>query len=263
MEALLEKLGIPADFTRTELVTASQEARELMTKLRIYSNQKQWDKVERLQKEIKALVPMNLKCNQQAIMNKEVRIRWRQGEIDNQEYIRQMKDVLELTLPLESFFKKGEKYLTYEEQTCIQNLMLAMEKNCNEHLTCMLQFEAIYRPYFEKGLYETVSGMYDFIMNYVASILGSLGKYDQSDQYNVIILTGCLRSRRSGAIHEVIYDYWWNHDQRKQKNIPTNIKLDSIKELSKCIFFSRISKSKKNETFYRMKLENLKDNNAL
>lgn len=44
----------------------------------------------------------------------------------NEEYLRQMRETLELTLPFNAFLKEGEKYLTYEEQLCILNRMFCL-----------------------------------------------------------------------------------------------------------------------------------------
>ncbi len=258
VEALLEKLGIPADFTRTELVTASQEARELMTKLRIYSNQKQWDKVERLQKEIKALVPMNIRYNQQAIMNKEILVQRKKDQLSNDAYLHQMKEVLELTLPFEAFIKDGPKYLTHEEQICIQNMMTYMEQNSPEFQTCIQRFTELYSPFLENGLLETVTNIYELVMGNIESVWGNQNKYDQSDRYIEVLLIGCLRFRRPGALHAFLYDRWWNHDQRKQKGMSTTKILNDMEELKKCILFSKLTKSKNDLLFYQKHLNKLR-----
>ena len=55
-----------------------------------------------------------------------------------------------MTLPYEAFLKSGEKYLTYEEQSCIQNMMLGIKENNDEKMTCMQHFERIYNLYIDK-----------------------------------------------------------------------------------------------------------------
>jgi len=257
---LLSRLRLPIEYTRTELITSSQEARELMVELRICFGEKQWDRAEQLRNEIQKLIPMNLLYNQQAMMNKDVLIRWEKNKITSKEYFQQMRNVLELTLPYDSFLKEGEKYLTHQEQICIQNLMQALDTQSDECLTCMQQFEEMYQFFVDAKLQETVSNMYDFIMDTVGSMLGNLGHFDQSDKYNEIILTGCLRTRRSGALHGAIYGQWWNYDQRIRKGIPTTKTLDTEEEISMCIFISYLAKNKNNEDFYRAKLKLVETN---
>lgn len=143
VQELLAKLGLPADHTRTELVTSNHRARELMENLRIQFNEKNWDKAAQLYDELRKLVPADSVFNRQELRNKEVLIRWKKKEISNEEYLRQMRETLELTLPFNAFLKEGEKYLTYEEQLCILNMMEGMDPGSPEYAACIQRLPKI------------------------------------------------------------------------------------------------------------------------
>jgi len=252
---LLQRLGLPGDFSRTELLTDSWEARKLMEELRDCFNYGQWERAQQLQDRIRELVPMGSRFNRQVLDEQEVSIQYYKKKIDKKEYYQQMRDVLEITLPYEIFLKEGEKYLTNEEQVCIQHMMAAMNKESDECVTCIKRFEEIYQPYIEQDLEETVSSMYEFVMDNIGSILGDLGEYDRSDWYGERILRECLHFRRLGVIDVCLYNRWWNHNERKNKDIPTDKMLDDAEELAKCILFAEMVRDTNGEQFYRRKMD--------
>lgn len=254
---LFEKLGLSGELVKTELVTGVPEARELMERLREQINGNRWKEAEDLLERIKQLVSMDIACNRQTILRKEILLRWEKGMIDKQEYCTCMREVLEITLPYEAFLKPGEKYLTHEEQSCIQNLMQKMDRDSEEFLTCLQRFEALYQPFTDTGEIETVSGMYEFIMKFVGSMRGNMGQFDKADRYDYVIIMGCLRTRRLWSIHDFLYDRWWNFAERRKKGIPTDIVLNDEEELNKCILLSQLAQSK-DVYFYQKQLKLIK-----
>lgn len=91
-------------------------------------------------------------------------------------------EALTLTMPYSVFLNEGQKYLTISEQSCIQNLMLAMDEESPEFMTCLRHLEEIYQPYEEAEILDAVSGRYEYIIGYARSTWGNLGQYDKSDE---------------------------------------------------------------------------------
>ncbi len=256
---LLERLGLPGEYTRIELVTGNIEVYRDMRKLREVVNLGKWQEANALLKKMGRMVSMEYPCNGQVVQMEELLIRWRRGEFDAKTYCIQMREVLERTLPYDAFLSEGEKYLTNEEQTCILNRMQGLDMYSEEFLTCMCRMEKYYQPYIEEGIWEGGWNMYEFVMSNVGSMWGNQGEYDLADLYSGRILEGCLRFRRMGLIHNSIYDRWWNYDQRKSNGISTAQVLDDEEELSKCILFSYLAKDQRRIKNYIKKLETVKD----
>ncbi len=252
-ERLFEKLGLPGELVRTELVTGVPEARELMERLREYMNRKLLEEAEETLEQLKQLVSMDIICNRQVLQRQEVLLSRAKKEIDKAECSRRLREVLELTLPYEAFLAPGEKYLTNEEQSCIRNMMVGMDKESEEFRICMQSFEEIYQPAIDREELENVDGMYEFVMTYVGSQCGNRGEYDKADKHSLNIIEGCLRNRRLWALHDSVYERWWNHAKRRKKSIPVDIILDDEKELNKCILLGQLSKSHM-VSFYQNKL---------
>lgn len=242
-QALLERMGLSGELARTELATSSPEAKEMMERIKDAANNRYWDEMEKLLLPLKGMVTVQERCNRQVFMRKEATLFWRRGEIDREEYCRRMRAALEITLPYEAFLKEGEKYLTHEEQRCIQNRMLGMEENSEEYLTCMRRFEEIYSFYEENDLLETVAGMHDLIMGYVGRAWGRRGDYDRADKYCGIIIQGCLRLRRLSALYGNLYDRLWNNRKRIEEGLPAGQVLDAETELERCILLCEIDRS--------------------
>lgn len=256
---LLERLRLPGEYTRIELVTGNLEVYRDMRKLREMMNLGKWKESDALLKKLGGMVSMEYPCNGQVVQMEELLIRWRRGELDTETYCIQMREVLEQTLPYDAFLREGEKYLTNEEQTCILNRMQVLDMNSEEFLTCMRRMEKYYQPYIEEGIWEGGWNMYEFVMSNVGSMWGNRGEYDLADLYSGRILEGCLRFRRMGLIYSSIYDRWWNYDQRKSNGIPTAQVLDDEEELSKCILFSYLAKDQRRIKNYMKKLETVKE----
>ena len=255
VEELFARLGLSRELTRTELVTEKPEARWLMEKLRTCINDRKMEEAEMLLARIKELVPVGIPCNRQVLERVEIILKRKSGRLDDTEYFREMCGILELTLSYKAFLKEGEKYLTYEEQCCIQNMMQVMDKTSEEYLICMERFEEIYQPYESNFLIGTVNSIYELIMESVGSEWGNLGDYDRADKYSRIIVAECLRFRRLHAIAAGLYDRWWNYMERKRREIPVDKIVNGEEELTKCLVFSILDKQIYYEPFYRKKLE--------
>lgn len=257
VDRLLERLGLPREVWRAELVAEDPEAMALMGQLRVCMNDRRME-AEELYAQIRELVPLEMRCNQQSLLQFEINLREEQGELDAEAYCKAMRGALELTMPFEVFLKEGEKYLTYAEQSCIQNMMQGMNKDSEEFLRCMEHFEEMYRPFEENELMGTINSMYEFIMKYVGSERGNEGDYDRADRYSGIILEECLRFRRLHSIEAVLYDRWWNDTKRKEKDLEIDRALNAETELTRCLLFSRLDKRKYYEKFYLRELESLR-----
>ena len=255
VEQLFERLGLPKEMTRTELVTDSPEARRMMEMLRRYRNEHETEQAGQLLSGIKGLVATEIRCNQQALMRKEANLQKDRNGINGEGYYRQMRVALELTLPFEAFLREGEKYLTYEEQACIQNMMQEMDRCGSEFKTCMKRFEEMYRPVAEGELLETVGGIYGLIMGYVESELGNQGKLDKADWYNEVMVREELRFRRLSSIAVGLYDRWWNYTERKRKKMDVSRLLNGEEELLKCTLLSSLANQKYYNSIYQEKLE--------
>lgn len=249
--ALFERLGLAGALSRTELITQSPEVRRLTARLRRYNHNFEPEKAEAILSQIKVLIASDIQCNLQFLMHQEICLQGEQQEIDTETYCGKMQEALELTLPLKVFLQEGEKYLTYQEQACIQSMMQRMDMESDDFRICMKRFEEMYLPIAENELLETVNGIQEFTLRYVQRDPENRRKHDPSDQYAEILLAEELRCYRMSSIARCLYGRWRNYTYHRGQGIPPSRELNAKTELTNCILFSRLSKLTSDESFFK------------
>ncbi len=257
MVKVFTKLGLPAEYARNTLRTENHQTKKQMAKLMRYINEKRWEEADNLFREIRKEVSEEDKFNLQVLMQKEAVIKFRLSEIGKEEYLDRMRAALELTLPLEAFLKEGEKYLTNQEQTCILNLMQAMDANSECFKKCIKQFEECLKRYIERGFLQTEDDIHSVVMAYIASELGNSGRYEDANEYDEIIVQGYLRFRKLRMLSLALYDRWWNDEECVKKGIHVNREKSNQEELMKIAQLAYLDKQERRFRRYLAKIDRL------
>lgn len=246
-------LDLPVEYKKTSLITDKQEVKRLMENLVKDINNLSLEEAQEKIIQIRQQISLENRYNMQTLMKEEAYVLWNQKVIDREEYCKRMQEALQLTVEFERVLQEGEKYLTHMEQTCIQNLMQGMEQGSEELMTCVRRFQEYYRPYEEEHKLQAVWGMYGFIMGLVASELGNVGEFEESDKYNQKIIEGCLHYRKLRVLPSALYGHLWNQMKRKEQGIPVKEQLDEVQELDLIIALSVFDKQEERANLYREK----------
>ncbi len=257
-----EKLGLPSEYARNTLLTENHRVKEQITRLMRYINVKKWMEADRLLQEIKKQISEEDIFNLQVLMQKEALVKWRLGDITKEEYRERILEALELTLPFEAFLREGEKYFTRQELTCIYNLVMVMDTDSETFKLCITRLQEYCSAYEEKGLLQSVDGMYAVVMEYVASTLGNNGRYEESNRYTDIIAEGCLRFHKLRMLSIALYNRWWNN-WTSCEDIPLEKAMLMIAELEKITQLALLDKQDIRVKHYLNKLEKLKLNHQI
>ncbi len=250
------KLGLPSEYAKNALLTENHQIKGQINLLMQYINVKKWEEADRILQEIKGGIAGDDIFNLQVLMQKEAVIKWRLGDITKEEYRERILEALELTFSFEAFLKEGEKYLTRQEQTCIYNLMKAMDTNSEVFKTCIVRLQEYYRVYEKNGLLQSVDGMYAVLMEYVASTLGNSGRYEESNRYTEIIAEGCLRFRQLRMLSIALYNGWWNN-WKKNEGTPEENAVGIRTELEKIMQLALLDKQDRRVKHYIDKLDQI------
>lgn len=241
VQRLFDRLNLSTELNRTELVTDSQEAIEKYRELRRQNNNRNYEQVEKLIKELKKLIPMKIPTNAQVIGRKENYNEYIHGKLSKQDYIDKMKLILEYTVPYKTAVGAKHKFLTNEEIACIHNITLEIGWTFPEMEECVAALISI----CENAKYPmNYVRMYEYLMTAISSYLGDKEEYDYSDEINRSIIGIALKNRRIKIIDSALYESLWNAQQREEINTDTTNEF-----LLKCIQMGSLSKN-----FYRMKL---------
>lgn len=250
VQRLFDRLNLSTELNRTELVTDSQEAIKLYDEIGRQNNNLNYERVELLLEKLKQMVSMQIPSNIQAITRNEVLNQYNGGRINKDEYVEKMKQALEYTVPYLAAVGEGQKYLTLEEISCLQNITLEIDWSFKEMQECIETLVEI----CEKPKYPVnYVRLYEFIMAAVSSYLGDEGEFDRSNQIKHNIICMSLKYRRIKAINNALYGVLWNEEQ-KSKNTQVSSSINLFVELEKCIQMSSLSKNEYRKKVYEDKL---------
>lgn len=204
---LFKRLHMAAEFCRNDLLTEDPEAKKLFGELKQSNNKNDCEKAEKLLNEISSRVSLEIPENKQAVRRVEIISEWNKQKrekesIDKRFFVEQLKEALGYTIPYEIAVAEGEKYLTQNELSCLQNILNRLDWTYPEMRQCV---EALYHLFEEQRAMKECFGMYEFVMGIVASKLGNKGEYDYADAIGLKILKNTLIYRKLGNIYEEMY----------------------------------------------------------
>lgn len=254
---LFERLKMPAEFCRKDLVTGKPEALRLFSEAKEKGKKRELDASDSLLEKIKSMVSYEIPGNRQAIHRLELANEWHRKRINKEEldrryFVEQLKEILGDTIPYEVAVAPGEKYLTQNEVVCLQNIMISIDWTYPEMEQCVT---ALYDWYEKQRRLEECFAMYEFVMGAVASNLGNRGEYECSDEIGLKIIKHGLLYQRIGRIYKEIYSRLWNDVQREKNQHPAKRGADTKKELLKCICLCEICDDTYQLSFLRKALE--------
>lgn len=239
---LFERLGLSGELSQSELVSSNVEAQVLLQKFRINFNYKNSRDVDSMINEIENIVSLDVPQNRQ--MLRRVRLCFLREEkvIDDEEFVSQIKGVMECTLPYKVAITKDiEKYLTIEELSCLHNILVTKCSGIPEVQEC---YEALLGMYEarEKDINNCLS-MYEFIMRQIASYMGDCGNYDKSDEKEFFILQNSIRNRRLTVLYSSMYSMLWNDQQRAKNKMAMHRDIAYCGEIKSCIVLNCLGKN--------------------
>lgn len=255
---LFDRLGMPAEFYRNDLVVEKPEALQLFSEAKRASNRKEFDASDALLAQVKELVSFEIPGNWQAVhrmelVNEEERKRANKEAIDERDFVEQLKGILDDTIPYEVAIASGEKYLTKNEVSCLHSIMNMSGSMHQEMEQCRM---ALYDLYGKQRHLEECFDMYEFVMGAIASDLGNEGKYDVSDEIGLKIIENGLVYRRARRIYKEKYSLLWNDVQREKNQHPVKRGADTKEELLKCIYLCELCGDTYMLSFLKNALEN-------
>lgn len=239
---LFERLGLSGELSQSELVSSNVEAQVLLQKFRINFNYKNSRDVDSMINEIENIVSLDVPQNRQ--MLRRVRLCFLREEkvIDDEDFVSQIKGVMECTLPYKVAITKDiEKYLTIEELSCLHNILVTKCSGIPEVQEC---YEALLGMYEarEKDINNCLN-MYEFIMRQIASYMGDCGNYDKSDEKEFFILQNSIRNRRLTVLYSSMYSMLWNDQQRAKNKMAMHRNIAYCGEIKRCIVLSCLGKN--------------------
>lgn len=250
---LLERLGLPFEYQRMEVISDNYEAIVLYREMNRAANAHEEDKVEKLLQRLVPLISMQNICNRQEIKRSEAINQLAQGKITRGEYVEQIEEALEYTVASADMKNLQEGYLTCAEIGCIYNIATRVE--VQEAWRYFKPLWEIYNRYEEENDVEAHISMYLLVMKGIASHLGNVGRYWEANRISDRAIKESLKSGRIYMLHNYVYDKCWNDMECQKQGIATETACSGQAELQACILLSRFCWEKTYEAHYCRKMK--------
>lgn len=244
---LFERLGLLPEYIDVGIITDKKEAVELYEDIRFASNSFRYDEVARLIPKLRELLP-EYPINIRVLVRQESVNKWKLGEITTEQYIEKLKQGLGATVKIEDILKAGKDIFLADDELVMVYLISTAYKRIGKFDEANTYIKAIWEYCIdmeERGLADGRMGIYEMIVLYMSSLLGDMGRFDESDSVSGELIRMSLKLRRSCSLHMCIYDRAWNNNERKKKGFDFN------KELYRCIYLSQLMNDVNDEIFYR------------
>ena len=253
VRALFKRLGLCAEYIRARVITSDYEVLKLAEECVRYENNYQMEEWIWRLKELEQKLCMDIPQNKQFIKNSYCALRLQLRKISKEQYMKEMLEALEYTIPLEYVMKPGKKFLSREERTYIHNIGInigAVKDN-----PYMLVIANICK---ENDLENDLGGhirKYEFLLTSIISYLGNIGDYEKSDELSKKLTKKSLQYRREGILAETMYNNLWNYQQRLREGKEIERVYEEKKEIEKYILLSKFGKMDMLLKFFEQKLK--------
>lgn len=248
---ILDRLGLSTEYHRVDVITPNIEALVLVREIADASNDRDYEKVEELLKALEGLIPMDEPVNRQYMIENNTILAYNTGKITKKEFIEGLQEAIACTISMKAVINSKGICLTSEEISCLVNMAIVQDnKEINRYHELVWKVAKGYEENDE--VCENIRN-YEFIMSHIASVLGNVGRFAQSDEISKKIIRENLLIRRIGGIADNIYNLAYNYKEKKFPDYDEEIWRKTVKQ---CMIMFRIEKSVKLESIMREKLEN-------
>ena len=234
-EEILGRLGLPAGCHRMGIVTDKREDIELYTKWKQLSREFRPAECRNVMSRLEKQLPSH-RVNKQFVEFGKNITAYELKEFDDYIiYIEKMSDCLGITVRIEDILSAKSIYLSNNEKGILYQISAKYKYNGNES-SAFKYIEPMYRKlkeYTDIEIQENIKD-YEFYMTFAASILGSLGKYEESNIISNKVIRAQLQYGRIGEIHYNLFNIAWN------KNEVSHDKKAYIDSLYQCMLCSQM-----------------------
>ena len=244
-EELLEKLGLSAGYQRMGIITDDRRAIELYGKWKHLCNEFKYEECREVLAELEVLLPKNL-VNEQFIEWAKVSVAYWLKEIDTEEIINKLCYIVEKTIKFEELMTAESIFLSNNEELILYTISTKYKFNKDKDKA--LKFiQPIYnklKNYGEADRQKYIRN-FELYMSYAASLLGSMGEYDESDKISKNVIKAQLKYGRIHMIHRNISSMAWNlYEVNGDKKAYSD-------SLYQCMLWSRLRKDNYFEDRYK------------
>ncbi len=239
-EELLEKLGLPAGYQRMGIITDKRDTIELYSEWKRFIREFKYAECHEIMDELEAQLPPHM-INRQFIELGKAIASYGLKEMDYRTYIDRMCKSLSETVSVDKILASDNVYLSNNEKRMLFQISAKYKYN-GDDASAFKYMEPIYKRLINCNDVEIQENIkdWDFYMTYIASVLGSLGKYQESDNISKKVIKGQLMYGRICELHCNLSGIAWNANKEHENKKAYNDRL------YQCMLWSQMC----NDTFF-------------
>ena len=254
VKELFERLQLSTELCHSVVVAERSEAISYSKQIRYAINN--WDSSEKINKlidEARQYISDKETVNRQFLEQCILVARRHEGSINEEEYMKGLKKIMGYTLPYQKMFEKRKGYITRQEQQLFYGICVVLdEKDKCEHLQILASF-------FEeqKNIPNSRIAMYDLVMTALASTLGNLKKYSESNILSHKVIQEMLKNRRIYSLALNIHNLMWNEESCMEEKDKAEFLKRKKKALKMCITLADLARQQYYEREFISELNEL------
>nr|MCR4778582.1 helix-turn-helix transcriptional regulator [Lachnospiraceae bacterium] len=232
MDKLLSRLGLSKASKNLEIILDTpEEKKDLDSFKKLMNNGNYMEAREKLDRLSRSTSKEPIQ-NRQFFICKDALIKFKFGEIDEEEYRDRLLKGLELTVPFSCIYGNEDKYFSMHEINYLHNITLGCKGNSKLKEDIMLFLEDYFATYINTEMEVVIAGHFEYIMEKVQSALGNKGAFEKSNEYSKYLVRESLRNRRFFPLFGSIYNLWWNQSKMNGTSDEKYYMLDICRDIA-------------------------------
>ncbi len=240
IEKILKKLNLSGDLYNDRIPFVNLDTFTLSYNIsRDINVSTDYEKIKRNIATLKSQVDMNNKINQQFILHSQIAVNLCVNEITDTEALAQLKDALELTVPLDKIFATGPKYFTILELSLIMNICRQLDE-LNQVDELLLWIGVVSQYYEDWNIYDVDFNSYATMYGQLSSILANKKDFIHGSQIAKILIKSCVDKSHCKNLNFLFYDLAWNYKESIINNLNKKLNPAEHEEYRKLLYIAKI-----------------------
>lgn len=240
---LMDRLGLNIKKQKNNIISKDIRIIHLSEKLFEAHKLGKFDEVIKYIYEIREIDKSKNVNNIQFLGRMEGLTLFKQKKIERNTYYEWLKNLFSLSVNWQKITDSEAIYLTREEFSILHNILIINQIHPDLFYLNILE-EII--NYLEDNDYEKHIAEYEFLAISYASLLGNVGRFDESNRINNNVLKLSFKTNRIPRLRRAIYGWFWNRE--KSGKVQSG---ETERIIRLCIGISEFTKEENAVKFYK------------
>lgn len=231
--AILEAMGMPADYSKCALIVEKPGDRDLAVELERAIMRYEHEKAKAYHLILDERMQNTKKYNEQMLLRWRSIIEQQERIITDDEYLSMQRDIMELSLPWERILKQESSNFvcTGLELAIFNDYARYGKKNSLERIKALQILEQYLNLRVNDALEVNFYAIFNMILPTMGDEYGAAAQWEKANKCSQMLARISLETRRSWLVDRAVYDLWWNDNEQKKA---TGLNQNDDKTLLQC-----------------------------